>query len=102
MMNIGAVTGVTSDYVIDFAKKNDLLGSESFQSVLDTAMEQIDETNLLQNRAESEEIRFALGKAENTHDLMVAETKASVALQYTVEVRDKIIEAYNHIMQMQV
>jgi flagellar hook-basal body complex protein FliE len=42
MMNIGAVTGVTSDYVIDFAKKNDLLGYESFQSVLDTAMEQID------------------------------------------------------------
>ncbi|WP_027421741.1 flagellar hook-basal body complex protein FliE [Lachnobacterium bovis] len=101
-MNIGAITGVTSDYIIQYAKENNLLGTQSFQSVLDSALEHVNEVNLLQNRAESEEIRFALGKAENTHDLMVAETKAAVALQYTVEVRDKILEAYNHIMQMQI
>ena len=62
----------------------------------------IDETNNLQNYAESAEIQFALGQSENTHDLLIAQTKATVALQYTVAVRDKLIEAYKEIMNMQI
>ena len=56
----------------------------------------------LQNKAEEAEIQFALGQSDNTHDLLIAETKASVALQYTVAVRDKLIDAYKELMQMQV
>ena len=65
-------------------------------------MQSIDETNDLQNTAESEEIRFALGEADNTHDLLIAETKANIALQYTVAVRDKLIDGYREIMQMSI
>ena len=53
-------------------------------------------------QAEQEEVRFALGESDNTHDLLVAETKAAVALQYTVAVRDKIIDAYKELMQMSI
>ena len=60
------------------------------------------ETNSLQNKAEEEEIQFALGESENTHDLLIAQTKATVALQYTVAVRDKMIDAYKELMQMSV
>ena len=74
--------------------------SNSFSDVLSAVMGSIEETNDLQNSAEQEEIRFALGESDNTHDLLVAETKASVALQYTVAVRDKIIDAYKQLMQM--
>ena len=35
-------------------------------------------------------------------DVLVAETKTSVALQYTVAVRDKIIDAYKQLMQMSI
>ena len=59
-------------------------------------------TSDLQNTAESEEVRFALGEAENPHDLLIAETKANVALQYTVAVRDKLIDGYKEIMQMSI
>ena len=75
---------------------------KSFQSVLDAAMGLVKETNTLQNRAENEEIRFELGLADNTHDLMIAEQKATIALQYTKAVRDGFIEAYNTLMQMQI
>jgi len=34
--------------------------------------------------------------------LLIAQTKATVALQYTVAVRDKLIESYREIMQMQI
>ena len=43
-----------------------------------------------------------MGESENTHDLTIAMQKASTSLQYTIAVRDKIVEAYNTIMQMQI
>lgn len=75
---------------------------EDFSSVFNAIIDSLNETNDLQNAAEEEEIRFALGEAENTHDLLIAQTKANVALQYTVAVRNKMIEAYKEIMQMQI
>lgn len=76
--------------------------SKDFSSVLDSMMHAVDETNTLQNQAEAAEIQFALGLSDNTHDLLIAQTKANTALQYTVAVRDKMIEAYQQIMQMQI
>ena len=65
-------------------------------------LDAVNETNDLQNLAESAEIQFALGESDNTHDLLIAQTKATVALQYTVAVRDKLLDAYREIMQMQI
>lgn len=73
-----------------------------FSTILDSMMNTLNETNALQNRAESAAIQFALGETENMHDLLVAQTKANTALQYTVAVRDKLIEGYQQIMQMQI
>ncbi len=75
---------------------------ESFQSILDAAMGLVKETNTLQNQKDNEVIRFELGLSDNTHDLMIAEQKAEVALQYTTAIRDRFIEGYNTLMQMQI
>ena len=88
-MDITQLSGVSSDYLNTFAKKEALVPGD-------------DDSNDLQNTAESEEVRFALGEAENPHDLLIAETKANVALQYTVAVRDKLIDGYKEIMQMSI
>jgi flagellar hook-basal body complex protein FliE len=104
-MDISTLTGITSDYLNTFAKQTNLVTDEdddSFSSVLSAALESVSETNDLQNTAESEEIKFALGEADNTHDLLIAETKANVALQYTVAVRDKLVDGYKEIMQMSI
>ena len=76
--------------------------NKDFSSVLDSMVNALNETNDLQNQAEQAEIQFALGYSDNTHDLLIAQTKANVALQYTVAVRDRLIEAYQQIMQMQI
>ncbi len=76
--------------------------SGDFSSILDGMIASLEETNALQNYAEQAEIEFALGESENTHDLLIAQTKANVALQYTVAVRDKVIDAYKEIMNMQI
>lgn len=73
-----------------------------FESLLHTAIENINTTNSYLSDAENEEIKFALGEVDNTHDLTIALQKASTALQYTVAVRDKLMEAYKELMQMQI
>ncbi len=77
-------------------------GKEKFSSVLDAAMGMVKETNALQNARQNEVIRFELGLSDNTHDLMIAQQKAAVALQFTTAVRDRFIEGYNTIMNMQI
>lgn len=104
-MDISSINGISTNQIGSILDNSSLKKTEesnSFSDVLSAAMGSIEETNDLQNNAEQEEVRFALGESDNTHDLLVAETKASVALQYTVAVRDKIIDAYKQLMQMSI
>ncbi len=75
---------------------------DMFSSLLNTAINNINTTNAYLSNAENEKIKFALGETESTHDLTIALQKASTALQYTVAVRDKFLEAYREIMNMQI
>ncbi len=93
--SIGSMTGSLLE------KTKDAEGTV-FSSFLDTAINNLNITNAYLSDAENEEIKFALGETENTHDLVIALQKASTALQYTVAVRDKLLEAYREIMQMQI
>ena len=73
-----------------------------FDKILNSAIDNINNTNNLLSDAENAEISFAMGEMESTHDLMIALQKASTALQYTVAVRDKFMDAYKEIMNMQI
>lgn len=76
--------------------------SGEFDSILSSALDMINETNDLAANAEAEEIKFALGESENTHDLSVAMQKAAVSLQYTVAVKNAMLDAYKEIMNIQI
>lgn len=76
-------------------------GQEAFSSIFQTALDNISTTNAYLSDAENEELKFSMGLTDNTHDLTIALEKASTALQYTVAVRDKLLEAYKELMQMQ-
>ena len=111
-MDLSRITGISGLNVNKAEDVGTLTGSlleESkkaegtvFEAFLNTAIDNINTTNNYLSNAENEEIRFALGETENTHDLTVALQKASTALQYTVAVRDKLLEAYKEIMNMQI
>lgn len=73
-----------------------------FDAFLNSAIDSIKTTNEYLSDAEDEEIKFALGETENTHDLTIALQKASTALQYTVAIRDRLLDAYKELMQMQI
>lgn len=73
----------------------------TFDAVFQSALGMINETNDYTNAAEEEELNYAMGLSEDTHSLMIAQQKANVSLQYTVAVRDAVMDAYNEIMNMQ-
>lgn len=75
---------------------------DTFGSIFQTALDNINTTNSYLSAAENEELKFSMGLTDNTHDLSIALNKAEVALQFTVAVRDKVMEAYKELMQMQI
>lgn len=95
MDGVGSLTGA-------LLPKTEEASGNVFESFLNTAIDNLNTTNSYLSDAENEEIKFALGETENTHDLAIALQKASTALQYTVAVRDKLLEAYREIMNMQI
>ena len=44
---------------------------------------------------------LATGNMENLHSVMIDLEKADIALQFTLQVRNRIMEAYHEIMRMQ-
>lgn len=103
-MDISSLTGIDSGYIKNAAIESDNLKTEdaSFSSVLQSAKDMLNETSELQNAAEEAEMQFMLGYATNTHDLQAAQEKADIALNYTIAVRDRMLEAYKEIMNMQI
>jgi flagellar hook-basal body complex protein FliE len=44
---------------------------------------------------------LAAGEAENVHEVMMAVQKSKIAMDFTIAIRNKAIEAYKEIMRMQ-
>ena len=103
-MDIGKLYNVSSP-VIESAelrsRGTDAVSDGKFASILEAATQQLDETNSYLNNQEEEEVKFALGLSENAHDLAIAQAKAKASLQYTVALRDKFLDAYKEIIQIQ-
>ncbi len=62
----------------------------------------VTQTNGLQQDADQAMQQVQAGGEMNLHEAMIAMEKADIALRYTVQVRNKAIDAYQEIMRMQV
>ncbi len=63
----------------------------------------LDAVNNTQQKAEQLGQRFALGDdSVNLSDVMIAMQKANISFQATVQVRNKLVSAYQDIMNMQI
>lgn len=62
----------------------------------------LNSVNQLQNQASQASMNLAAGKIQDIAEVTIAAEKASVALQLTMQVRNKVVEAYQEVMRMQV
>ncbi|MBQ9700935.1 MAG: flagellar hook-basal body complex protein FliE [Lachnospiraceae bacterium] len=74
----------------------------TFSAIFDQMVNLVGETDSLAAEAEKAEIDFSLGNADSTHEVTVAQQKALVSLQYTVAVKNALMEAYQEIMNIQI
>lgn len=85
---------------LDFTgdKKNENI-VDAFGDYLNNAIKQVNE---LENQSKTIAEDFAAGKTDNIHEVMIVAQKADIALQFTMQIRNKILDAYNEIMRMQI
>jgi flagellar hook-basal body complex protein FliE len=72
---------------------------ESFGSALGRAVGDVD---ALQQKAQDTAIAMASGNGQDTARGVAAIEKANIAFQFTLAVRNKLLEAYQEVMRMTV
>jgi flagellar hook-basal body complex protein FliE len=73
-------------------------GGSSFQSILGDLVKQVDE---LQSDANRSIEGLVTGETKNIHDVSVRVAEAGIAFDLMMEVRNKLLDAYQQISQMQ-
>lgn len=76
--------------------------TEPGKSFADTLNEAIGNVNELQKNSDVKMQELATGKTDDIAGVMIAAEQADIALRAMVQVRNKIIDAYQEIMKMQV
>jgi flagellar hook-basal body complex protein FliE len=73
--------------------------NDTFGTVLKDSIEKV---NKLQIDAGKAIEGFAKGEVNNVHDTMIAIEKANISFNLMVQVRNKLVQAYEEIMRTQV
>jgi flagellar hook-basal body complex protein FliE len=69
-----------------------------FQAVLRNAIDQVEQ---MHTDAQQQSTQLATGDRQDVHNVMIAVEKADVAFQLMMQVRNKIVNAYQEVSKMQ-
>ena len=78
------------------AAKTQSTGSP-FAEILQSAVNSVNETDAT---VKAEQYAVATGQSDDLHTLMIDVSRADLALQTLVQLRNKAVDAYNEIMKM--
>ena len=79
------------------AQVADNLGKTSFEDLLSSSMKQV---NSLQLEADDMVRRLALGDVDDISEVVLASSRAEVALRMFMELRNKFVEAYQQLSRI--
>ncbi len=71
--------------------------SMSFGETMSAALRDVSQ---LQDRADNMAVQLALGHDVDIHDAVLATEEARLAFDFTLQIRNKLIEAYQEVMRM--
>ena len=77
-------------------------GSETNQDFAKAFKVAFEKVNQLQKQANQKIQAFSTGKNKNIPEVMIAVERADVAFKLMMKVRNKVIEAYQEVMRMQI
>jgi flagellar hook-basal body complex protein FliE len=105
MMELAAVAPVADDLVAPLApalgKSTDTEpgSAGSFESIFSQGISKVNES-LIANHADLQ--RLASGDVQNLHQVMIGMEESRISFQLMVQVRNRLLEAYQDIMKMQI
>lgn len=83
---------------VDAAQNAVEVSPSSFKDLLKKAVGDLNASQIGANDAIQ---NLAIGGEDNLHDVVIAMEKANMSLQYAIQIRNKVLEAYQSIIQMQ-
>jgi len=96
----------TKTLIDKIEKKNDIVekrkseGLELTNSFASYLKDQLIDTNNAQFHAEELNKKLVFGEISNVHDVMIAGQKANMALEFTMQVRNLLMNAYNQLTML--
>ena len=98
-MELSSISNAVSS-IQGIAKTGSATQSENgFSNILSEAIDNIEETEAAQQAAND---ALLTGESDDIHTALIAAQKAEIAVSYAVEIRNKVIESYDSILNMQV
>lgn len=77
-----------------------VLKTDPFSKFFDQAVNLLEETNAIQKNVEQKQLDFITGKSDDMIALSMAQSRASSAIQFTSQVTNKMLTAYQEIMRI--
>ncbi len=82
--------------------QNEVRGAETEDSgFVDILKKAVQDVNQTQKAADIIAEKFTIGEIDNAHQVTIAAEQAKLALDLTVAIRNKVVDAYKEIMRMQ-
>ena len=75
-------------------------GEKTGRSFSETLNDSIQEINRMQQNANDQVEKLARGEVKDVHQVMIATQEASLAFSTMMQIRNKIVEAYQEISKM--
>ncbi len=97
---LGELRAVSAKAAGQAVSADQAMETPDFAQVLKSSIDQVNQTQLA---SDAQQKAFELGSPDaNLQDVMVSLQKASLSFQTMVQVRNKLVTAYQEIMNMQV
>jgi len=101
-MNINANTSAINTSIPSEVKTSAVEGDSQKTSFLDTLKEKLDEVNDKQIESDDITQKFVKGEETDIHKVMLSTAEAKLSLETAVQIRNKLVDAYDAFNRMQI
>jgi len=101
-MDVSKTTGLQPGGLTPAKNPKKQTAESNSANFVDTMKSFLKEANTLQTNAADQVESLISGETTDVHDVMIAMEKASVSFEMVMEIRNRMLEAYQEIMRTQV
>jgi flagellar hook-basal body complex protein FliE len=97
-MNIEPISSISPmSSIFKQSNANSVSGDNGFKDILSQLVQNVNETDRV---SQEDIVKMVSGNADDLHTVMINSEKAELATLALVQVRNKILDAYNEIMRV--